>query len=98
MSHTQYHLSIGATESWQPPRARPAAQRPAFATVIGLLRVWRQRQRERRELSLMSGQDFGDLAIPPSLVTEEVRRWPWQKSSPQWSEVATGREQFADRG
>jgi uncharacterized protein YjiS (DUF1127 family) len=62
-----------------------------------LLREWQQRERERRELAALRGRDFGDLAVPPSLVVDEVRRWPWQKSSPQWSEVGA-KHQGGDPG
>jgi hypothetical protein len=49
--------------------------------------MWWGRELQRRELSMLSPRDFGDLPVPQSLVTEEIRRWPWQKSSQQWGQV-----------
>ena len=48
---------------------------------------WRRRELHRRELSVLSSRDFGDLPVPQSLINEEIRRWPWQKWSQQWSQV-----------
>jgi hypothetical protein len=45
----------------------------------------RERQRERRELAMLSSLDFGDLAVPPGLIREELRRWPWQAWSQGWN-------------
>jgi uncharacterized protein YjiS (DUF1127 family) len=56
-----------------------------------LLRMWWRRELQRRELSMLSPRDFGDLAVPQSLVTEEIRRWPWQQSSQQWGQVTDKR-------
>ena len=62
-----------------------------WTAFVRLLRTWRERQRERRELSLMLPRDFGDLPVPPGLIADEIRRWPWQKASQEWSEVARDR-------
>lgn len=59
----------------------------AWMAVVRLLRTWWRRELQRRELSMLSPRDFGDLAVPQSLVSEETRRWPWQKPSQQWSQV-----------
>ncbi|HEY1432043.1 MAG TPA: hypothetical protein VGF39_10520 [Stellaceae bacterium] len=80
-------------DAWQP---RPKPRRHLHA-LFGWLRAWWQREHERRELTAMRGRDFGDLAVPPSLVVDEIRRWPWQKSSPQWSEVGA-KHQGGDPG
>ena len=63
----------------------------AWAAIARLLRAWRMRELQRRELSTMSPRDFGDLAVPGSLAKDEIRRWPWQKSSPQWSQITNKR-------
>jgi uncharacterized protein YjiS (DUF1127 family) len=63
----------------------------AWAAVAQLLRKWWRRELERRKLSVLSPRDFGDLAVPQSLVKEEIGRWPWQQSSQQWSQVADKR-------
>jgi uncharacterized protein YjiS (DUF1127 family) len=44
--------------------------RPAVS-FLRLLATWRERERHRRELSRMSVRDFGDIAVPPSLIREE---------------------------
>ena len=63
----------------------------AWLAVARLLRAWWRRELQRRELSMLSRRDFGDLVVPQSLVNDEIRRWPWQKSSQQWSQVAGNR-------
>lgn len=100
------------TEDWSTATAiateplRRTSKPAATATgrhrwVAALLRVmgdWCERERQRRELSMMSKRDFGDLPVSPGAVRDEVGRWPWQKPNPQWSEVAGGRRcQSADR-
>lgn len=60
----------------------------AWAAVARLVRSWRERELQRQALAMMSPRDFGDLAVPRSLVREELRCWPWQKSSRQWGEIA----------
>jgi hypothetical protein len=59
--------------------------------LIGWVRAVVRRERERRELAVLRGSDFGDLAVPASLVADETRRWPWHKPSAQWREVAPAR-------
>jgi uncharacterized protein YjiS (DUF1127 family) len=74
------------------PATRPIGRvmRSVRATYR-VLHGWWEREGQRRELSAMRARDFGDLAVPPSLVIEELRRWPWQKPNSQWGEVAAGR-------
>ena len=69
-----------------------------WVAVARLLRTWWKRELQRRELSMLSPRDFGDLTIPRSLVNEEIRRWPWQKSSQQWSQVTEKRGDPYDGG
>jgi len=71
-----------------PPGVRYRAYLISF---VDWLRATWQRERGRCELAAMRNRDFGDLAIPPSLVIDELRRWPWQKSSPLWGQVLRGR-------
>jgi hypothetical protein len=61
------------------------------APVRLLVQNWREREALRRELSSMSGGDFGDLKIASSLMRDEARRWPWQQASPQWREAGSAR-------
>jgi uncharacterized protein YjiS (DUF1127 family) len=76
-----------------PLDANPEGGAGLGAALIGWLRAWWRRERERRELAAMGVRDFGDLTVPPGLVREEARLWPWQKSSPQWAEVAADRQE-----
>jgi uncharacterized protein YjiS (DUF1127 family) len=48
--------------------------------IYRVLHGWWEPERQRRELSMMRARDFGDLAVPPSLVTDELRRWPWHRT------------------
>ena len=89
--------STAAAVEWRAPAktTTKATAQPrvlsAWAAIARLLRTWRMRELQRRELSTMSPRDFGDLAVPQSLAKEEIRRWPWQKSSPQWSQITNKR-------
>jgi len=49
------------------------------ATIVEAVRDWRERERQRREMSQMSQRDFGDIAVPPAAIADEIRRWPWQR-------------------
>jgi len=40
----------------------------------GIWRAWAERDRHRRELITMHASSLGDLALPQSLVADEVRR------------------------
>jgi uncharacterized protein YjiS (DUF1127 family) len=71
--------------------ARPGARsrKGLLRTFLGWPRLWAERDRQPRELALMSAHDFGDIAVPPSLLRDEARRWPWQRPSAQWAELRT---------
>jgi uncharacterized protein YjiS (DUF1127 family) len=62
-----------------------------WVVIARTLRRWQRRELQRRELSRLSSRDFGDLAVPRSLINEEARRWPWRKWSQQWSHVTNKR-------
>jgi uncharacterized protein YjiS (DUF1127 family) len=51
------------------------------AAILRTLRLWRERERQRWELSTMSQRDFGDLSVPAGLA-DEARRWPWPADRP----------------
>jgi uncharacterized protein YjiS (DUF1127 family) len=63
----------------------------------GWLVRWRERERHRRELATMRACDFGDLAVPPGLIEDEKRRWPWQAWSAAWSGIVGPRHGGADQ-
>ena len=72
--------------------------RRGFWTAIRLcLRDWRERERQRRELSMLSDRDFAGLRVPRMLVAQEVRKWPWQKWHPQWEELEAQRREVVRR-
>jgi uncharacterized protein YjiS (DUF1127 family) len=96
--HTSHRDAVFASRAvaWREPAGPGAARaRSRLAEIwtafIRLLCQWRKRQKLRRELSLMSPRDFGDLAVPPSLVRDELRRWPWQDQSREWGQLAPRR-------
>jgi len=62
--------------------------RGLVAAALRQIAKWQERERERRELAMMSARDFGDLAVPPALVREELRRRPWQALSQGWNALA----------
>jgi uncharacterized protein YjiS (DUF1127 family) len=64
-----------------------ATLRRMVARAMTLFRCWREREQMRREVASMSGRDFGDLPVPPGLIADECRRWPWRRSISQWGEI-----------
>ena len=90
MSPGKISASPVATVAWPKAADRTARTRAAalVAAIGEALRRWRTRQRLRRELAQMSPRDFGDLAVPPSLIKDELGRAPWREPSPQWRWVA----------
>jgi uncharacterized protein YjiS (DUF1127 family) len=77
---------VGTSREVSANAATPPVGRGILRGVFRLIASWRERERLRRDLSVMRPGDFGDLAVPPSLVVDEIRKWPWQKVSPQWGE------------
>ena len=92
---TEATFATVARVSDSPIDLRQVAPRVSYQAYLaglgGWLRTTWQRERERRELAAMRSRDFGDLAVPPGLIIEELRRWPWQKSSPLWGQALHGR-------
>lgn len=69
-----------------------------FWTVMRrCLRDWGQRERRRREFSMLSDRDFAELRVPKMLMAEEVRKWPWQKWHPRWEELEARRREAIRR-
>lgn len=46
--------------------------------VIHVLRLWHERQRQRRELAFLCERDLHNIGVPRDVVIEEARKWPWQ--------------------
>jgi holin-like protein len=72
-----------------------ALRHRAVRDVVRWLRVWSERERQRRDLSMLSQRDFADLGVPRMLAVEEVRKWPWQQWHPQWQELEALRREAA---
>jgi uncharacterized protein YjiS (DUF1127 family) len=80
----------GAPRHDRRARSHPSSRRRSIAVAaLDRMRRWRARERFRGELSSLSSRDFGDLAVPPSLIADELRRWPWQEPSAQWGTAAS---------
>jgi uncharacterized protein YjiS (DUF1127 family) len=69
----------GATEGRDKAKRRFAAG----AAVVQLLRLWRERHRQRRELTMLPIADLPDTGVPRDLVLHEAKKWPWQAFHPQ---------------
>jgi uncharacterized protein YjiS (DUF1127 family) len=83
----------GSALAWRPVQANLRSFAvSAGATIIAVLREWRERDRQRRGLSVLGARDLADLRVPASLVADELRRWPWQSPSPQWQHLEAERE------
>jgi hypothetical protein len=80
---TEAGRSVGITSA----PVSETGQRQRIAAALALLRSWREHGDARRELSTLSARDFRALKVPPGLVSDELRRWPWQGPSPQWRTV-----------
>ena len=76
---------------------RKRLKKSLFGGLTTMLGAWWRRERERRELAAMNPRDFGDLTVPPSLVSDELRRWPWQRPSPQWGQIDDRATRARDR-
>jgi uncharacterized protein YjiS (DUF1127 family) len=65
------------------PRPSPKPAESAFAVVEGLLalaRVWRERQRTRRQLADMSERELQDIGTCRSEVACEIAQPFWRAS------------------
>ena len=86
---------------YRPPAAasanRAGSGPAAFIAILRLLRVWRERAKERRELAMLSDREIADFRVPKLLAAEEARRWPWEEWDPQWREIETRRREAAAR-
>jgi uncharacterized protein YjiS (DUF1127 family) len=74
-----------------------APWRHAARDVLRWLRLWGERERQRRELSMLSDRDFAGLGVPKMLAIAETRKWPWQKWHPQWEELEAQRREVVRR-
>lgn len=49
-----------------------------FSTVANVIGTWRQRRRERRELSLLDARSLRDLGLNPSNIQFEANKPFWR--------------------
>ena len=61
--------------------------------IIGVIQICIARQQQRHELAQMSRRDFGDIFVPPGLIDDEARRWPWQSASEGWGALRADRRE-----
>jgi len=47
--------------------------------VIRVLELWRERHRQRRELSFLCARDLRDSGVPTDVISREAHKWPWQE-------------------
>jgi uncharacterized protein YjiS (DUF1127 family) len=80
-------LVRSAAASWWP--AEPAMWRRSCAAFVGLLKLWRERQRQRADLMTLvaEGFDFKDIGITRALASREASRFPWQAWDGEWRDV-----------
>jgi len=92
-------LANGDDRATQCPGNRPVSVSVTRAMLFlaRLPQTWRERNRLRRELSTMSPHDFGDLPVPPGMIFDECRRWPWQNESQQWRTIRKWRRYVTSR-
>ena len=58
--------------------------RRAGVVILGMLLLWRERHRQRRELMmLLYDIDLRDTGLSRDLIAHEGLKWPWQKWHPQ---------------
>jgi uncharacterized protein YjiS (DUF1127 family) len=60
------------------PSRKPAGSAFAIAGLFALVRIWRERQRTRRQLAIMSERDLEDIGICRSDIVYEIAKPFWQ--------------------
>ncbi|MBR1190971.1 DUF1127 domain-containing protein [Bradyrhizobium sp. AUGA SZCCT0160] len=63
----------------QQVRTRPRSTRAVIAAIIALVRVWRERRRSRRQLSVMSARELEDIGLCRPELGCEVGKPFWRK-------------------
>jgi uncharacterized protein YjiS (DUF1127 family) len=80
------------TAFWDSPIARhrgvanrrsKAERRFGVYAIVQMVRLWRDRHRQRLELAMLPGGDLRDTGVSRDLVAHEARKWPWQAWHPQ---------------
>ncbi|CAN7474441.1 DUF1127 domain-containing protein [Bradyrhizobium sp. LjRoot220] len=60
-------------------RALPGSTRAVIAAIIALVRVWRERRRARRQLSVMSARELEDIGLCRPEIDYEFGKPFWRK-------------------
>ena len=82
------------------PLATTAAdhrQRGVFQSIVGLVRLWRARQKARRELAILDPHMLRDIGISREIVEFEARQPPWRPLR-DWRDLRRGRGAVASGG
>jgi uncharacterized protein YjiS (DUF1127 family) len=81
------------------PRDKAGRRSGLCIGAVKLLRLWRERHRQRQELVMLSMRDLRDTGVARELVEHEARKWPWQSWHPQLSalEEAARRRSLGQR-
>jgi uncharacterized protein YjiS (DUF1127 family) len=73
-------------------RAPPGRLSATWRAFRHLLRIWRQRRRERRDLAHLTEQELHDFRVTVAGARGEARCWFWQDWSPEWQDAAERRQ------
>jgi len=72
-------LSSVCADDRQRERAGSGSTRAAIAAIIALVRVWRERRRSRRQLSVMSARELQDIGLCRGEIAHEIGKPFWRK-------------------
>ena len=65
-------------------------------SIIRVLKIWRARHRQRRELAMMSERDLADLGLSRDRAMWETARWFWRDWSPHWNDTRAEQSEYDD--
>jgi uncharacterized protein YjiS (DUF1127 family) len=60
-------------------QAHGGSTRVLIAAIMALVRVWRQRRRARRQLSVMSARELEDIGLCRGEITHEIGKPFWRE-------------------
>jgi uncharacterized protein YjiS (DUF1127 family) len=86
-------IQLDAAGTYRGRVIRFSAWRRSINALMQLIGVWRERGRQRHELTSLvrDGFNFADLGITRSLAAREATRYPWQQPDNQWRDATTAR-------
>jgi uncharacterized protein YjiS (DUF1127 family) len=80
---TALHNSSSPDQPFAIARHRTEPLSGLGAVVLATLQLYRERQRQRRELALLCDLGLRDTGLSRDLIAHEARKWPWQKWHPR---------------